>query len=489
MTDRGLPPRPLSPHIAASNLGNIALRHLSVAAVAAAVLSLPAAAATPDEIQFRALYKELVETNTTHSIGDCTLAARRMAARLKAAGFADSDLNVFVPENLPLDGGLIATFAGSDTAKGAVMLLAHLDVVEARREDWTRDPFTLVEENGYFYARGASDDKAQAAIWTDTLIRLKQAGAKPRRTLKLVLSCGEESMPRINNIRWLIEKHPEWIRADFALNEGGGGTLGADGKPLALGFQAGEKVTQNFEIVATNPGGHSSVPRPDNAIYALATALTRVGAYDFPVRFNDVTRNMFSALAPLTPGAKGEAMKRLVVNPGDTEASALLSKDARFRSMLRTTCVATLLEGGHAINALPQRATAKVNCRMFPSDKPADVEAQLRTAIGDAPVTITAIPPVNPVNPPPPLTEEIYGPAKAVAAKHFPGIPIVPTMSTGATDGRFLIQAGIPTYGVPGSFGDPLGNAHGLNERKSVAGLMAERAYLYDLVKAYAGVK
>ena len=467
---------------------------LTAAALAATfsapVLSAPARAADRlDQTAFRSLYKELVETNTTHSTGDCTLAARRMAARLKAAGFADADLNVFVPEGLPLDGGLIATLPGTDAKKGAVMLLAHLDVVEAGREDWTRDPFTLVEENGYFYARGSADDKSQAAIWTDMMARLKTAGAKPKRTLKLVLTCGEESMPRINNTRWLIEKHPDWIKADFALNEGGGGSLDGNGKPAVLGFQAGEKTTANFQIEATNPGGHSSVPRPDNAIYALSDALSRAGRYDFPIRFNEVTRSYFTALAPLTGGEMGAAMTRLVANPADAAANAIVSKNAQFHSMLRTTCVATLLEGGHAINALPQRAHASINCRMAPGDTAEDVQAQLIKAVGDAPVTVTRLPPVNPSNPPPPLTDEVYGTAKRVAAKHFPGLPMLPTMSTGATDGRFLIGAGIPTYGVPGSFGDPLGNAHGLNERISVARLMAERDYLFDLVKAYAGMK
>ena len=466
------------------------LRNLTTAALLAASLMTPALAAPASgEAEFRSLYKELVETNTSHSIGDCTLAARRMAARLKTAGFADADLNVFVPEGLPLDGGLIATLPGTDTTKGAVMLLAHLDVVEARREDWTRDPFTLIEEGGYFYGRGSSDDKAQAAIWTDTMARLKAGGAKPKRTIKLVLSCGEESLPRINNIRWLIEKHPDWIKADFALNEGGGGTLDAKGRPVSLGFQAGEKTTANFQVEATNPGGHSSVPRPDNAIYALSDALSRMGRYEFPIRFNDVTRSYFTAMGPLTGGETGAAMTRLVANPDDKAADAIVSRDAGDHSMLRTTCVATLLEGGHAINALPQRARASVNCRMAPGDTAETVMAQLVKAIGDAPVTVTRLPPVNPVNPPPPLTDEVYGTAKRVAAKHWPGVPMLPQMLTGATDGRFLIQAGIPTYGVPGGFDDPQSGMHGLNERKSVAGLMAERAYLFDLVKAFAGVK
>jgi acetylornithine deacetylase/succinyl-diaminopimelate desuccinylase-like protein len=466
------------------------VRHVFVAAIAAASLATPVLAAErPGEAAFRTLYKELVETNTTHSTGDCTLAATRMAARLKAAGFADADLNVFVPEGLPLDGGLIATFAGSDPKLGSVMLLAHLDVVEAKREDWTRDPFTLIEEDGWFYARGAADDKAQAAIWTDAMARLKSAGARPKRTIKLLLSCGEESGARVNNVRWLIEKHPDWIKADFALNEGGGGALKPDGTPLTLSFQAGEKVSQNFKVEAINPGGHSSVPRPDNAIYALSTAMNRIGAYEFPIRMSEVTRASFTALGKMTPGPMGEAMLKLVADPTDKAADAIVSKDPRFHSLLRTTCVATQIEGGHAINALPQRAFANINCRMFPTDTPADVGAQLKAAIGDAPASIVAVPPVNPVNAPPPLTGEVYAKAAALAKQHFPGVPIVPSMSTGATDARFLIAAGVPTYGVPGLLSDGSTNAHGLNERTSVKWLLTGRDYLFDLVKAYAGVK
>jgi acetylornithine deacetylase/succinyl-diaminopimelate desuccinylase-like protein len=470
--------------------GEFSMRKMLSAAVVAALMPVAAHAADrPDQTAFRALYKELVETNTSHATGDCTLAAKRMAARLKTAGFPESDLNVFVPEGLPLDGGLIATLPGSDPSLGAVMLLAHLDVVDAKRADWTRDPFTLIEEGGYFYARGSADDKSQAAIWTDSMVRLKASGAKPKRTVKMLLSCGEESGARINNVRWLIEKHPEWIKADFALNEGGGGSLKPDGTPLALSFQAGEKVSQNFKVEAINPGGHSSVPRPDNAIYALSAALSGIGAHEFPIRMSEITRATFSALGKMTPAPMGPAMLRLVANPDDAEANAIVSKDPRFHSMLRTTCVATQIEGGHAINALPQRAFANVNCRMFPTDTPEEVGAALRKAVGDAPVTVTAVPPVNPKNPPPPLKGEVYDKAAALAKVHFPGVPIVPSMSTGATDARFLLAAGIPTYGVPGLLSDGTSNAHGLNERTSVKWLMTGRDYLHDLVKAYAGVK
>jgi acetylornithine deacetylase/succinyl-diaminopimelate desuccinylase-like protein len=469
------------------------LRQLVSAAVGLAMsFSVPALAATqphPGEATFRAIYKELVETDTSHATGDCTLAAKRLAARLRTAGFPGGDLNIFVPEGLPLDGGLIATLPGSDPSLGAVMLLAHLDVVDARREDWVRDPFVLIEEDGWFYARGSADDKAQAAIWIDTMARLKASGARPKRTIKMLLSCGEESGARINNVRWLIEKHPDWIAADFALNEGGGGALKADGTPLALSFQAGEKVSQNFKVEALNPGGHSSVPRPDNAIYALATALNRIGAHEFPIRMSEVTRASFTALGKMTPGPMGLAMLALVADPNDTAADRLVSTDPRFHSLLRTTCVATQIEGGHAINALPQRAFANVNCRMFPTDSKEEVGAALKAAVGDAPVTVTAVPPFNPKNAPPPLTGEVYEKAVAVAKKHFPGTPMVASMSTGATDARFLIGAGVPTYGVPGLLSNGSSNAHGLNERTSVKWLLTGRDYLFDLVNAYAGVK
>ena len=466
--------------------GVIIVSHLLTAALAAA-LAVPAAGQTADVTAFRALYKELVETNTTHSVGDCTLAAQRMAARLQAAGYAAADLNVFVPDGLPKDGGLIATLKGSGA--GTLLLLAHLDVVEAKHEDWVREPFTLIEEGGWFYARGASDDKSQAAIFTDAMARLK-AGAKPVKTIRLALTCGEESGARINNVRWLLDKHPDWLAADFALNEGGSGSLDANGKPVVLGFQAGEKVSQNFRIEATNPGGHSSVPRPDNAIYQLGAALARLGAYEFPVILNDTTRGYFTAMAGITGSDIGAAMRRIVANPQDAVANVSISKSPEWHSMLRTTCVATLIEGGHAINALPQRAFANVNCRIFPGDPVANVQAQIVKALADPGVTVTAVPPVNPTPPPPPLTPAIFGVAKSVAATHFPGVPVLPVLLTGATDGRFLTNAGIPTYGVPGSMSRPEGDGlHGLNERKSVAGLYAERAYLFDLIKAYAGVK
>jgi acetylornithine deacetylase/succinyl-diaminopimelate desuccinylase-like protein len=464
---------------------------MRAAILLALLVAAPATAAElrPDQSAFRGLYKELVETNTTVSAGSCTLAAERMAARLKAAGYADADITIFSTPEHPKEGGLVATLRGQDSKAKAILLLAHLDVVEAKRADWTRDPFTLFEEGGYFYGRGTSDDKAHGAIFTDTMVRLKQSKPKLRRTLKLALTCGEEGGP-FNGAEWLAQNHHDWIDAAFALNEGSVGTRDANGKNITLGMQAGEKVFQNFRLETTNPGGHSSRPRPDNAIYSLAAALTAVGKYEFPVQFSDTTRAYFTSMAAITGGEAGAAMLKLVANPKDLEANAIVSKDPTFHSMLRTTCVATLLDGGHAENALPQRAGANINCRMFPGDPVANVQAQLVKAIADPQVSVTALLPLSPTPPPPPLTPLVYGTAKAIAAKHFPGIPMLPAMTTGATDGRFLNAAGIPTYGVPGRFSDTDGNGvHGLNERKLVAGLYAERDYLFDLIQAYANSK
>ena len=461
-----------------------------VAANAAAAGAATAAELRPDQAAFRELYKELVETKTALSDGSCTLAAERMAARLRAAGFKDEDLRLFSVADHPLEGGLVATLAGKDPKAQAILLLAHIDVVEAKREDWTRDPFVLVEEEGYFYGRGTSDDKAHAAIFTDTLVRLKSAAMRLRRPLKLALTCGEETGGAFNGAEWLSGQHKDWIEAQFALNEGSVGTRDANGKRISLGIQAGEKVYQDFRIEARNAGGHSSRPRPDNAIYSLAAALVRIGQYEFPVQFSDTTRAYFTEMARITGGEASAAMTRLLANPGDLEANAIVSKDATFHSMLRTTCVATRLDGGHANNALAQRAGANINCRMFPGDPPDNVQAQLVKAAADPSLTIVPTGLLSPTPAPPPLTPLVYGTAKALAEKHFPGVPMLPAMSTGATDGRFLNAAGIPTYGVPGRFSDPDGNGvHGLNERKSVQGLYEERDYLYELIQAYANSK
>jgi acetylornithine deacetylase/succinyl-diaminopimelate desuccinylase-like protein len=467
-------------------------------AAIAATLSLAAAAQAqtpkPDEVAFRALYKELVETNTTLSSGSCTLASERMAARLKAAGFQDSELTLFTAPGLPLDGGLVAVLPGRDPKAKAILLLAHVDVVEAKREDWTRDPFKLIEEDGYFYGRGTHDDKAQAAIWVDTLIRYRQEGFKPRRPIKVALTCGEEGgsvgAVRLNGAQWLADNRRDLIDAEFGLNEGAGGELDDQGRPVAHNVLAAEKAHRQFFLEVTNPGGHSSRPVPDNAIYSLARALDRVSHYEFPVRLIDANRAYFTRKAKIVGGQMGAAMTAIVANPDDKAADAILSADPGYHAMLRTTCVATLLDGGHANNALPQRAGANINCRIFPGESVETTQAALEAAIADPGVKITMVPPVRPLAAPPPLDPKIMEPATTLAAKYFPGVPVIPAMSTGATDGIFLEAIGIPTYGVPGIWGDPDGNGvHGLNERMEARSLYVGRDYLTDLVKAYAGGK
>lgn len=469
----------------------IIMRYI-IAGLLAASIAVPAAAQAPraGEAAFRALYKEMVETNTTVSTGSCTALAQKIAVRLKAAGYADADIKLFNgPEDRPQDGGLVVTLPGSDPKAKAILLLSHLDVVEAKRADWERDPFTFIEEGGFFYGRGVSDDKAHGAIFTDAMIRLKQSGKPPRRTLKLALTCGEEGGP-FNGAKWLVENHRDWIEAEFALNEGGGGKADANAKPISLAFQAGEKVYQDFTLETRNPGGHSSRPRPDNAIYELAAGLVRLSRTDFPVILSDTTRAYFAEMAKISNADTALAIKTLLANPADAHANEIVSRDPGWHSTLRTTCVTTMLDAGHARNALPQRAQANVNCRMFPGESVEKVRGQIAERLADASITVTPRASENPEQaaPPPPLSAMVYGPAVALASRHFAGIPIIPTMSTGATDGRYLNAAGIATYGMPGRFGMPDGNGvHGLNERISVDGLMKERDYLFDLIVAYAG--
>lgn len=455
----------------------------------AALVAAPAAAQPlkPDQQAFFDLYKELVETNTTLSAGSCTVAAEQIATRLKAAGFKDSDITLFATPENPKEGGLVAILAGSDPKAKPILLLAHLDVVEAKREDWTRDPFKLVEENGFYYARGTADDKVQAAIWTDTLIRYKQAGKQPKRTLKLALTCGEETTNAFNGADWLAKNKPNLIAAEYALNEGGGGRLSPDGKPMGMSVQVGEKTVQNFKLEATNPGGHSSVPRPDNAVTELANAIVRVNTHEFPVQFNDTTTSFFKTMATMMPAYAGTALTKLLADPQDSAANAIVSKDPMFHSMLRTTCVTTLVNAGHANNALAQRATANVNCRMFPGTDPEVLRGQLAAIINNPKVAVTLEAPVRPIAQSPPMNPAVIGPMKALVAKHFPGVPFVATMSTGATDSIFLSPIGIPTYGVPGFYGESDGNgAHGLNERVRISSVYQGRDYLDELVHTLA---
>ena len=461
-----------------------------LAAAAALLLALPAwadtPAMTPDLVAFRALYKELVETNTTLSSGSCTLAAERMGARLLAAGFSDSDLHYFsVPEH-PKEGGVVAILAGRDPKARPVLMLAHLDVVEAKREDWTRDPFVLVEENGNFYARGVADDKEMAAIWVDTLVRFKQEGYKPKHTLKLALTCGEETSGAFNGAEYLATHERALIDAAFALNEGGGGLLDEHGKPVFQGIQVGEKLSQNYTLEVTNRGGHSSRPLPDNAIYHLANALVKIQAHQFAVTFNETTRDYFTRLMPTRTPEEQKALAELLKDPSNEPARALLERDPDVNSILHTNCVATMLNAGHATNALPQRANANVNCRIFPGTSAETVRQTLEQVIADASVHVSLREVRNAPAPPPPLDPKVLGPAEKLASEMWPGTPQLRLMSAGATDGAFLTPVGIPTYGISGDYGDPDGNGvHGLNEYLRVSVVYQCRDYLYRLMKIY----
>jgi len=455
----------------------------------AAVLAVPAGAQNlrPDQQAFRAIYKELVETNTTLSAGDCTLAAQKVAARLKAAGYPDHDLHIFTAPGHPKEGGLVAVLPGTDAKTKAILLLAHLDVVEAKREDWTRDPFKLVEEEGYFYGRGTADDKSVAAVWVDTMLRFKQEKVAHSHPLKLALTCGEETNGAFNGAKWLAANHRALIDAEFGLTEGGWGTMDASGKRIALGINAGEKLSQNYQLEVTNPGGHSMRPVKDNAIDRLAAGLLKINAYDFPIQATDASKAYFARMAPLTGGAMGAAMTAFARNPQDTKAAAVLAQDPRYNATMRTTCVVTLINGGHATNALPQRVNANVNCRIFPGTTVAAVRDRLQALVADSQIKITAQPARSDPSPAPPLTDAIMKPIVAEATKRWPGVPVIPQLEIGATDAAFMTPVGIPTYGFTGMFFDPDGSRlHGLNERIRANVLYEARDYLYDLVKLYA---
>lgn len=441
----------------------------------------------PDQQQFFALYKELVETDTSVTSGDCTQAASQIAARLKAAGLSDDQITLFsVPEH-PKEGGIVAVYPGTSTTLKPVLLLAHIDVVAAKRADWVRDPFKLVEENGYYYARGISDDKMMAATWADTLVRFRQEGYKPGRTVKIALTCGEETDTAFNGAQYLANQKRDLIDAAFALNEGGGGDTDGKGHVVAQSIQVGEKVYQDYRLVATNPGGHSSQPVRENAIYAMSEALLKIREHEFPAEFSDTTRVFFQRAGEARKDAMGAAMVALAKNPKDAKAAAVVNTDKGFHSMLRTTCVATMIDGGHATNALPQKVAANVNCRIFPGHTPAQVMATLVEAVGNPGISFELARKDKPLAKSPPLDPAIIGPMEALSAKYFPGVPVIPSMSTGATDGLYLSAVGIPTYGVPGAWSDPDGNGvHGLNERLEVRSVYTGRDYLFDLVKALA---
>ncbi|HEY4772158.1 MAG TPA: M20/M25/M40 family metallo-hydrolase [Steroidobacteraceae bacterium] len=441
-----------------------------------------------DEAPFRNLYQELVEINTTRSSGSCTKAAEAMRAHLIAAGIPASDTQILAPPERPNDGALIAVLHGRDRLAKPVLLLAHIDVVEANPADWERDPFKLVEENGWFYARGASDDKAMAAVFTDSLIRYHKEGFKPRRAIKLALTCGEETPDVFNSVKWLTQTQPQVLSAAFALNEGAGGELDKNGKALALQIQAGEKVYQDFALAATDVGGHSSRPTKNNPIVRLSAGLTRLGAYNFPIAVNPVVRGYFEAETKLVAPDIATEMRGVLKEPPDEAAAERLwAANPGWNGAIRTTCVVTEISGGHAPNALPQHVQANVNCRILPGVPMGNVQEQIVSVVNDSKISVTPVGEPGMQAPLPPLSAAIMAPVRKVAAQIWPGVIIVPTMSTGATDGRFLNSTGVPTYGLSGMFHDAEGShAHGLNERIRVKSLLDGRRFLYEVVKLYA---
>jgi acetylornithine deacetylase/succinyl-diaminopimelate desuccinylase-like protein len=456
--------------------------------LAAALAQTPSL--TPEQSTFRALYQELVETDTSVTTGSCTVLAAKVADHLRGAGYAEDQITLFSGPERPKEGGLVAILPGTSKTLKPLLLLGHLDVVAAKREDWTRDPYKMVEENGYFFGRGAADMKAMDAIWIDAMSRFKMSNYRPKRTIKLALTCGEEGGSPFNGAQWLAKNRPDLIAAEFALNEGGGGRTDGHGQLLTASMHVGEKAAQNYRVETTNPGGHSSAPVRDNAIYELADALIKVRQLEFPVQLSDTTRAFFAKAGAARKDDLGRAMEAIAKDPGDKAAEATLNQDKSFHSMLRTTCVATLLDGGHADNALPQRAAANINCRIFPGNTVESTRSALVAAIADPRVTVIPSQERGPVAVSPPLDPKVLGPAAKLVAKYYPGVPMIPTMSTGATDGIFLEAMGIPSYGPPGLFSDPDGNGtHGLNEREAVRAVYTGRDLLTELVKIYADAR
>ena len=443
--------------------------------------SVYAQALSPYQQLARDIYQELVEINTVTATGDTARAAEAMAARLKAAGFSDQDVQVFTPA--PRKGNLVARLRGNGSRK-PMLLLAHLDVVEAKREDWSVDPFKLIEKDGYFYGRGSMDDKFMAAVFVANLIRYKQEHYRPERDIIVALEADEEILD-VNAVgmQWLLKNHRDLIDAEFALNEGGSVGL-KNGKPLRNGVQTSEKVPVNYRLEVKNAGGHSSLPSKDNAIYRLAEGLARLSKFDFPVKLNETTRAWLERASKLEEAQVAADMMSVASAQPAPAAIARLSAKPVYNAQLRTTCVATMLEGGHAANALPQIARATINCRVLPGEPVEEVEKTLVRVLADDQISVTPTW-VHVSSAPSPLNPEIMKAIEKLTNEFWPGIPVIPTMSSGATDGSFLRNAGIPTYGHSGLASDIDDNRlHGRDERVLVKSFYDGQEYMYRLVKA-----
>ena len=431
----------------------------------------------------RDIYKQLIEINTTDSVGSTTVAAEAMAQRLRDAGYAASDVQVIGPN--ARKGNLVARLRGTGAQK-PMLLICHLDVVEARREDWSMDPFQFIEKDGYFYGRGSGDIKDGDAILMTAMIRLKQEGFKPDRDIILALTADEEG-GRSNGVEWLIKNHRDLIDAEFILNPDAGDFELDQGKKLLVGVQAAEKLYQDFDVKVTNPGGHSSLPGKENAIYELADGLTRLEHYQFPFELSEVTREYFKREADIVGSSTGADMKAILKTPPDEAAIARLSESPFYNARMRTTCVATRLEGGHANNALPGMARANVNCRILPGHTPDEVQATLEKVLADPKISVSQITLSGSglrSNPLSTLQPSVMTAIEKVAAEMWPGVPVVPVLDAGASDGAISRAAGFPTYGIPGVFMDVDDDrSHGRDERIRVASFYEGVDFYYRLIK------
>jgi acetylornithine deacetylase/succinyl-diaminopimelate desuccinylase-like protein len=433
----------------------------------------------PEKQLAREIYGEMIEVQSGFTTGATTPIAEKAAARLKAAGFPDSD--IFVGGAKPTKHNLVVRYHGSGARK-PILLLAHIDVVEAKREDWSMDPFHLIEKDGYFYGRGTGDDKAQAAIWLANLIQYKKEGFKPDRDLIVALTADEEGGGPFNGVDWLLANHRELIDAEFSLNEGGWGEI-VNGKRVANYLQVAEKYVVNFRFEVRNKGGHSSLPVKENAIYRLAAALERLGEFGFPLKTNEVTSAYFQQMARIDSSPQKDDLAKAASGVEDAMQKVAASSPA-FNAVLRTTCVATMLEGGHALNALPQLAAASVNCRVLPEDSVAYIKSTLEKVVADDQVSIKVMGDPSPALGSP-LRPDVMNAARAVTEKLWPGVPVIPTMVMGGTDGRSTRKAGIPTYGIQGIFIDRDDvRFHGRDERIFVQSFYEGQSFLYDLVKS-----
>ena len=449
-----------------------------------------AAAQAPTEYQqlARNIFRQLIEINTSDSAGNVTTAAEGMAKRLREAGFDEKDIQISGPRDNKKN--LVVRYHGTGRRK-PVLFIGHLDVVEARREDWTTDPFQFVEKDGYFYGRGTEDMKSGDALLVTSFIRLKKEGYTPDRDLILALTADEEGGDA-NGVDWLLKTHRDWMEAEYSINLDAGEFEKDEHRRLLAGLQAGEKVYVDYQFESLSPGGHSSIPSPDNAIYHLSMAVGKLQNFSFPVNMSEITRNYFLKTAALSSGQAAADMRAVAKEPPDAAAIARLSEVPYFNSLLHTTCVPTMLSGGHAPNALPQMARAIVNCRIFPGEEPEAVRKTLEKVADDPKVAVTVVP-VKAADgtllpqvgvPPSPLLPEVVHAEEKTAHTFWPGLPVVPVMSTGASDGRYLRIAGIPTYGIACMFFDLNDNrAHGKDERIAVQDFYDGVEVSYQLIK------